>query len=149
MWENVRCVNLPRGNKSYLHIVKKKVTRNFDSSKLDYIQKNIGLPCVREQIIEDTRLMTPNHVRIPDFTINKQVIGELDSVKTHGELGFENNRTLKRNTDYFLINRPFFVINEDLSKHLHLDQAKLGNYLYYHSLMYFQALENYREMVTY
>ena len=135
---------MSRGNKSYLHIVKKKAVRNFDASKLDYIQKNIGLPCVRELTIEDTRLTTPNHIRIPDLTVNKRALGELDSVKVHGELGFENKRTLKRNTDYFLINTPFFVINEDLAKHLQLDQARLGNYLYYHSLMYFNALENYR-----
>ena len=146
-----------RGNKSYLHTIKKKAVRNFDASKLDYIQKNIGLPCVRELTIVDTRLTTPNHIRIPDLTINKIVLGEDDTVKTHGELGIypkdpkdmdeKTKRTLRRNTDYFLINRPFFVINEDLAKHLQLDQAKLANYLYYHSLMYFNALENSRDLM--
>ena len=136
-----------RGKQSYHHTAKKKAVRNFDASKLDYIQKNIGLPCVREQTIEDTRLSTPNKVRVPDLTINKIVLGELDSVKVHGELGVgENERTKKRNVDYFLIGRPFFVINEDLAKHLQLDQAKLGTYLYYHSLMYFSAFQTRKEL---
>ena len=135
-----------RGKQSYHHTAKKKAVRNFDADKLDYIQKNIGLPCVREQTIEDIRLSTLNHVRIPDLTINKLVIGELDSVKVHGELGVgENERTKKRNVDYFLIGRPFFVINEDLAKHLQLDQARLGTYLYYHSLMYRNAFEGWQE----
>ena len=138
-----------RGKQSYHHSAKKKATRNFDADKLDYIQKNIGLPCVRELTIEDTRLSTPNKVRVPDLTINKIVLGELDSVKIHGELGMENERTKKRNVDYFLIGRPFFVINEDLAKHLQLDQARLGTYLYYHSLMYRNAFEGWQEVVMY
>ena len=135
------------GKESHYHRVVKKATRNMDASKLDYIQKNIGLPCVRELTIEDARLTTPNHVRVPDLTVNKHVLGELDSIKVHGELGMECDRTKKRNVDYFLIGRPFFVINEDLAKHLQLDQARLGTYLYYHALMYFSAFQTWKELV--
>ena len=138
-----------KGKQSHYHSAKKKAIRNFDASKLDYIQKNIGLSCVREQTIEDSRLTTPNHIRVPDLTINKLVIGELDSIKVHGELSMECERTKKRNVDYFLIGRPFFVINEDLAKHLQLDQAKLGTYLYYHALMYRNAFEGWCEATMY
>lgn len=128
----------------FIHEAMKNVTRNGDAKKLDYIQNNIDtrfLHLIREQEIIDSNFLTTFANRIPDFIINKDVIGELDSVKIHGELGFENKNTLRRNTDYLNAGRPFFVVNEDLAKRLGLDQAKLFEYMYWHTKMYMNALK--------
>lgn len=136
---------MPRGTKSYLHASNKKARRNFDAEKLDYIQKNLGLSSVREQTIQDERFI--HKVRNPDLTVfigKQKVLIELDSVKVHGELGFCNEKTFRRNRDYYAIDQPFCVVNEDLADILGLDHAKLANYLAYHAVDQFQALKGAR-----
>lgn len=113
-------------------------TRNGDAGKLDNIQTglsklDIPLHCIREKEITDMGFLKGGHV--PDLIINRQVILEHDTVKVHGELGFENAKTLRRNADYAASGRPFFIINQDLAKQCGLDEVNLSQYLYYHSLM--------------
>lgn len=142
-------MNLPRGTKSYLHASNKKARRNFDADKLDYIQNNIGLPCLREQELYNTRYTQAHHKRSPDLIINKRVICEHDTFAVHGEINAPNDRTLKRNIDHCLGNLPWFVIHEDLAKQLGLDEAKLATYLYYHTLGQELAREKALELVQY
>ena len=122
--------------------------REPDAEKLDYLQKNIGLPSIREHEFYNPRYTQQEHKRKVDLFINNLVVCETDTIQYHGPLDLPNKNTLKRNLDHFLGGYPFFVINEDLANHLKLDQAKLGNYLYYHSLMYFKALEESREVLN-
>ena len=56
-------------------------------------------------------------------TINKKIILEHDTAKIHGELGYENDKTLARNTDYWITGRPFGVVNEDLCKNLGIERV--------------------------
>lgn len=129
------------GTKSIHHHINKKAERNGDANKLDYLQNNIKLPTLREITIRDQGFTTPNKLRIPDLTIqplrkiDPPIILEHDTFKVHGELSEPNATTQKRNSDYMRTNRPFFVINADLAKQLGLDEAKLANYLYFHTLM--------------
>ena len=119
----------------------KEASRNGDSKKLDKIQLGTNLPMVREKTIFDERFSTRNKLHVPDLTINDKVICEHDTVKIHGELGYEEGKTFERNTDYYLTGRPFFVINEGLAKHLKLDESALTEYLYYHTLSQHKARE--------
>jgi hypothetical protein len=135
----VEVVNLPRGKKSFLHASNKQVRRNFDADKLDYIQKNIGLPSVREKTLSNPRYTQARHERTPDLIINNRIILEHDTVNIHGELGFENEKTLKRNIDHCLGDLPWCVINADLANNLGLDEAKLAKYLYYHTISHDNA----------
>lgn len=132
-----------KSNKRFIDQARKNTGRNFDAKKLDYIQKNSGLNWISESTIADVKFSTPNKIRLPDLVIRgtPEIILEHDTVKLHGELGYENERTLKRNQDYARSNRPFFIINEDLAKHLGLDEARLAAYLYYHSLSQFRAYQ--------
>lgn len=123
---------------------KGKAVRNFDAGKLDYLQEGLqryALPSVREQTIIDQLFSTPNNVRNPDLFVNKLILIEHDTVKLHGELGWENERTLRRNADYIITGRPFTVVNADLAKELGLDEKNLVVYLYYHELMKINALK--------
>ena len=124
-------------NKSFIHQATKKAERNHDAPKLDYIQNNSKIKWFREIPVFHNDFSTQNHMRIPDLaaqTHSKWIILEHDTTNIHGELGFENEKTLKRNTDYSITKMPFFVINQELCKILCLDQAKLATYLYYHTL---------------
>ena len=114
------------------------MTRNGDAGKLDYIQKGLArleypIHTVREKEIEDEGFLNGGHV--PDLILNKTVILEHDTQKMHGELGFEEGKTLRRNADYIITKRPFFVINQDLARYCKLDEIGLSQYLYYHTLM--------------
>lgn len=123
-----------KSNNRYINIAKKNTSRNFDAKKLDYIQNNSHLVrWIREITIFNANFTTPNNLRVPDLICNG-IILEHDTIKAHGELGFENERTLKRNRDYNRANIPFCVINQNLAKLLQIDEAKLSIYLYYHAL---------------
>lgn len=117
--------------------------RNADAGKLDYLQTNSnGIKWFREIPVHDDCFSTPNHTRIPDLAAKHKelwIILEHDTTKIHGELGFENERTVKRNRDYGMTNRPFFVINQELCKILCLDEAKLATYLYYHTISQYNS----------
>lgn len=132
-----------KSNKQFIDKAKKNAVTNFDQKKLEYIQRNSKLNWLSGSTIIDSKFSTPNKVRQPDLLIKgmPEIILEHDSIKVHGELGWENERTLKRNQDYARANRPFFVINEDLAKLLNLDQASLATYLYYHTLSQFRAYQ--------
>lgn len=132
-----------KSNQRFIDKAKKKAGRNFDSHKLDYIQKYSGLHWLSGDTITDPNFTTPNKIRLPDLIVKgiPQVILEHDTTRLHGELGYENERTLKRNQDYARTNRIFCVINEDLCKLLGLDQAKLATYQYYHSISQWRAYQ--------
>ena len=132
-----------KSNQRFIDKAKKNAVSNFDQKKLEYIQKNSNLNWLSNNTIIDPKFSTPNKVRQPDLLIKgvPEIILEHDTIKVHGELGWENERTIKRNQDYARANRPFFVINEDLAKFLGLDQAALATYLYYHTLSQFRAYQ--------
>lgn len=132
---------MARGKKSYIHASNKEARRNFDASKLDYLQTNLGLPSLREIAVQDPKFSTPNKTRIPDLTVKGKpsIIIEHDTFNIHGELSTPNERTQKRNCDYVRSERPFVIINEDLAKMLNLDEAKLARYLVEHEKARFKA----------
>jgi len=135
---------MAKPNKSFLYKATKNATRNHDAAKLDILQDKFSkyrIPTIREHTICDEKFSTPNKLHIPDITINKEIILEHDTAKIHGELGFENKKTLARNTDYHTSGRPFCVINEDLCKELFIDQGSLAIYLYYHELMKINCIQ--------
>lgn len=125
-----------RSNQRFIDKARKNAVTNFDQRKLEYIQRNSKLNWLSGNCIIDPKFSTPNKVRLPDLLIKgiPEIILEHDSIKVHGELGYANERTLKRNQDYAKSNRPFIIVNEDLAKMLKLDQAALATYLYYHEL---------------
>ena len=132
---------MPRGNKSYLHTVKKKAVRNFDANILDTIQTSFNqerLLFVREEPHSDPDFSTQNKIRIPDFRfkIGKNVVMlEEDSYTHHGDFPYQNNKTKKRNVDYLRAGCGFSVLSRDLAKQLKLPLGPLAVYLYYHAIM--------------
>ena len=129
--------------------VKKNATRNFDAKKLDYIETQLSLlnqpiACLREVTFQHPRFHTQNKCRIPDLILNKQVFLEHDTAKIHGELGYANKKTLRRNCDYHRAGIDYVIINQDLAKECHLDEADLAQYLYYHKLAEIQARKEVR-----
>lgn len=131
-------------SQKWINRAKSNTSRNFDAGKLDYLQKGLlsySLGSIREKTIIDSMFSTSNHVRNPDLIIGKRIIMEHDTVKLHGELGYENTRTLRRNADFTITGRPFTVMNADLAKTLGLDESKLAVYLYYHECMKINALQ--------
>ena len=132
-----------KSNKRFINKARQNAVTNFDQRKLEYIQNNSKLNWLSGGTIIDQKFSTPNKVHLPDLIVKgfPEIILEHDTVKIHGELGWENEKTLKRNQDYARANRPFFVINEDLAKLLGLDQASLATYLYYHTLSQFRAYQ--------
>jgi len=134
---------MPR-NQRWINKQKGVTPRNFDAGKLDYLQKGLqqySLGSIREKTIIDPLFSPRNHVRNPDLIIGKRIIMEHDTVKLHGELGYENERTLRRNGDFTITGRPFTVINADLAKQLGLDEGNLAVYLYFHECMKINALQ--------
>ena len=120
----------------------KNATRNFDAKKLDPIQTNLlkrNIPTVREKTIYNEKFTQARHERTPDLTFtgnkNSIMLLEHDTIKVHGELGYENEKTLKRNRDFVRAGIPFVVVNADLCKELKLDESSLAEYLHYHELM--------------
>ena len=145
MFLYVEAVNLPRGNKSYLHTVKKKVTRNFDSNILDEIQTAFNeerLSFIREEPHINTNYTTPNETRVPDFRfrVGKDVVVlEEDSYEHHGDFPYQNSRTRKRNMDHIRAGYGLSVLSRDLAKQLKLPLGPLAVYLYYHTIMLLEA----------
>ena len=132
-----------RKNNKFITSAKKQASRNFDAHKLDYLQNGLqefSLGSVREKTLIDDLFSTSNKVRLPDLIISKRVIMEHDTVKLHGELGYENEKTLRRNGDFTITGRPFTVINADLAKELGLDEGRLAVYMYFHEVMKINAL---------
>lgn len=132
------------GKKSFIHRANKKTTRNWDAGKLDKLQKALTLysiGSIREKTITHDLFSTPNKLRVPDLLIGNMIIIEHDTIKIHGELGYENDRTVRRNGDYMITGKPFAVINEDLAYQLGLDEGMLAIYLYFHEVMKINALK--------
>lgn len=125
-----------KSNKRYIDQARKNADRNFDARKLDKIQQGSKLNWLSDNKIVDPNFSTPNKIRLPDLIVKgmPEIILEHDTVKLHGELGWSNERTLKRNQDYARTKRPFIIVNEDLAKMLKLNEASLATYLYYHEL---------------
>ncbi len=138
---------MPRGNNWAIHNATKKATQNHDRPKLDYIENylmndNHGVKVSKS----NHRFDNPNFLNKPknhesDLILNDKGHLQHDTVKTHGELGFEDEKTQQRNAGYYRAGLPLSVINQDLAKSLGLDEGPLTVYLYYHSLM----LKNARE----
>lgn len=124
--------------KMYIHAATRKAERNHDAEKIDYLQNNIDIPSIREQTILDSKFYTTFATRIPDLILNpngRQIILEHDTFKTHGDISNPNERTKRRNMDYYRADRPFIIIHEDLCSLLKLDEAKLAIYLHHHTMM--------------
>lgn len=118
---------------------KGKATRNFDAKKLDYITMQlemltVPIPCEMNKWIKKKNFQTRNHLRETDILLDNVVHLQHDTVKIHGELGYENIKTMRRNADYERAGLPWIVINEDLAKNCNLDEADLAEYLFYHEL---------------
>jgi len=129
--------------KQGLQIATRKAERNHDARKLDYIQKHLNQANIltkREVSHISEQYHTPNNTRVPDLTfIGRDIVLEHDTTKIHGELGWENERTLNRNKDYCRAGVARITINQDLAKHLGLDEANLAIYLYYHKISELKA----------
>lgn len=123
------------GKSQWANHTKKKMTRNSDAPKLDYIQNNISLRVTgREKIYHNKKFTTRNNCHEADLVLNDTIILHHDTVKIHGELSVPDKKTLKRDMDFERAGYSYFIINQDLAKHLALDEADLSEYLYYHTL---------------
>ena len=125
--------------KQGIHYAQGKATRNFDARKLDYITTQLGILtkpiyCRMNEWIKHGNFHTRNKMRETDILLNKTVHLQHDTEKIHGELGFENEKTLRRNADYERAGLPYIIINQDLAKMCGLDEADLAEYLFYHEL---------------
>lgn len=140
---------MKRGFKSQIRRQANKLERNFDAPKLDTLQRFSNLPTIREQKIYDELFSTQNHIREPDITIKPQkasdpvVLCEHDTVNIHGDLGYESEKTMRRNRDYKRTKRPFFVVNADLCREIEKliipFETKIMLYLYYHTISQWRA----------
>lgn len=134
-----------KSNQQWINRGKKSQARNFDAKKLDPIQRDLlamGIPTIREETIHDERFTQARHERTPDLTFTgtkPRILLEHDTVRVHGELGFENEKTLKRNRDFARAKIPFAVINADLCDVLGLDESAVAAYMHYHTLMLLNA----------
>ena len=124
---------MSRGNKSIIHAIKKKQTRNADASKLDELQlhfNNQRIPVQREVIIQNSKFNTPNKLHESDFILDKQIHLQHDTYKTHGDLKNPDAKTKKRNADYLRAGLPLIIINQDSAKLHNLDECDLASYRY-------------------
>jgi len=122
-------------SKQWANHTKKKITRNSDAEKLDYIQNNISIRVTgREKIYHNKTFTTKNHNHEADLVLNDTIILHHDTVKIHGELSYPDNKTLKRDMDFERAGLDYIIINADLARHHGLDEAQLAEYLYYHEL---------------
>ena len=133
-------------HKSIPPAVIRKALRNFDATKLDYLQTQlniVGIPTIREHAIHNLNFQTKNQVRIPDLIVTNlnNIIIEHDTQKVHGELGYENEKTVRRNADYMRAGFHFAVINADMAKECGLNEAGLARYLIPYEKMKINAEE--------
>ncbi len=134
--------------KQGIHYAQGKATRNFDAKKLDKIvlhleQLSKPIYCQINEIIKNPHFLNSgNSCRETDILLNNFVHLQHDTVKIHGELGYENKKTLNRNEDYARANLPYIIINQDLAKMCNLDEADLTAYLFYHELSKRNAMRN-------
>lgn len=120
-------------SKQWANNTKKKMTRNSDANKLDYIQNNISISVTdREKMYHNKLFTTKNHNHEADLVLNNTIILHHDTVKIHGELSYPDQKTLKRDMDFERAGYSYFIINQDLAKQLCLNEAQLAEYLYYH-----------------
>lgn len=124
--------------KQWANETKKKMTRNSDAKKLDYIQTHLEMlqdkpiSVVREKIYHEEEFTTRNKNHEADLVLNDFVILHHDTIQIHGELGFPNEKTLQRDCDFERAVLPTIIINADLAKAYNLDEGDLAVYLYYH-----------------
>ncbi len=122
-------------SKQWANRTKRKMTRNSDAGKLDYIQNNISINVTgREKIYHNKLFTTKNHNHEADLVLNDTIILHHDTMKIHSELSTPDPKTLKRDMNFERAGLNWFIINADLAKHLGLDEAALSEYLYYHKL---------------
>ena len=123
----------------------RNATRNFDAKKLDNITTQLEMLqrpiyCEMNKIIKHGAFHTRNSCRETDILLNNKVHLQHDTVKIHGELGFENEKTLRRNADYLRAGLPLIIVNQDLAKNCNLAEADLAEYLFYHELSKINAM---------
>jgi len=125
----------------------RKSTRGLDAKKLDFISAHLQTlnkpihTSTRNLWIKNEKFLTKNKLRETDLLLNNIVHLQHDTVKIHGELGFENEKTIRRNADYMRAKLPLIIINQDLAKICELDEARLSVYLFYHKLSELNAEE--------
>ena len=123
------------GKNQWANHTKKKMIRNSDAPKLDYIQNNISLRITgREKIYHNKKFTTRNNCHEADLVLNDTIILHHDTVKIHSELSMPDAKTLKRDMDFERAGFNYIIINADLAKHLCLDEAQLAEYLYYQEM---------------
>ena len=119
--------------KQWANQTKRKMTRNSDATKLDYIQNNISLTVTaREKIYHNELFTTKNFNHEADLVLNESIILHHDTVKIHGELSYPDAKTLKRDMDFERAGFNYIIINADLARFHGLDEAGLAEYLFYH-----------------
>ena len=132
--------------KQWANETKKKMTRNSDAEKLDYIQTHLEMlqdkpiNVIREKIFHEEEFTTKNKNHEADLVLNDTIILHHDTNYTHGELGYPNDKTLQRDSDFEKAGLPYIVINADLAEMYNLDEGDLAVYLYYHELQKLEAL---------
>jgi len=124
-----------------------KRTRNFDAKKLDNIVMQLAgltvpISCKMNVMVKNKNFQTRNSFRETDILLNDMVHLQHDTVKIHGELGYGNTKTVRRNADYERAGLPYVIINEDLAKMCGLDEADLTEYLFYHEVAKWKARYN-------
>ena len=124
----------------------RKSTRGLDAKKLDFISAHLmtlnrSIGSIRNLIIHNEKFGTKNKNRETDLLLNNIIHLQHDTVKIHGELGFETEKTIRRNADYLRAKLPLIIINQDLAKSCNLDEGNLTEYLFYHKLSELNAEE--------
>ena len=129
------------GKNSGYHLATRRATRNHDAKKLDALQLHLdcaGLHTIREQEIFNKAFQ--HGFRISDLYFPTwQIVLELNSVKVHGELGYENAKSRRKYADYIEGKQHFIIINEGLCKELNINPGDLAIYLFYHELAKIKA----------
>lgn len=130
-------------------------SRPSDAGKLDFIEEwlsknDFGVKVTeRNKIIWDLKFQSKNHQRDTDLLLNGECHLQHDTVKSHGELGFPNPQTEKRDIDYALGNYRQIIINQDLARMLGLHEGALSVYLFFHDKQLEFARQKARELVQY
>ena len=124
----------------------KKSTRGLDAKKLDNISAHLQtlnkpIHSIRNLWLKNEKFLTKNKMRETDLLLNNIIHLQHDTVKIHGELGFENEKTIRRNADYMRAKLPLIIINQDLARSCNLEEGDLAEYLFYHKLSELNAEE--------